>query len=210
MEYNKVRMDSRLSADYGAYKHQLHESLGVGDYVMNVPRIGCEANGVRRNVFYTSPYVRLDKQGVAACRDKMIDVDSELLGLTRRATKCPGEQFIPKPDEFCKKDSLIDSSELHTEDARISNPPCTLRGTGWNRWEWLCQDPQERAVEPFQRVVSNRLLIKDNHRPCIPTPVDPALSLPTGKDMESTWTCEGKTPPYYGPTWRQVGEVRNY
>ena len=24
-----------------------------------------------------------------------------------------------------------------SEDTRLSNPPCNLRGTGWNRWEWL-------------------------------------------------------------------------
>ena len=50
------------------------------------------------------------------------------------------------------------------------NPPCTLRGTGWNRWEWLCQNPQNRAIVPFNRGlfigVNTNLMARDNHRPC--------------------------------------------
>jgi hypothetical protein len=38
---------------------------------------------------------------------------------------------------------------MMTDDSRLSNPPCNLRGTGWNRWEWLCLNPQERVEIPF-------------------------------------------------------------
>jgi len=31
---------------------------------------------------------------------------------------------------------------------------------------------------PFDYNINNRLVVKDNHRPCIPTPVDVNLSLP--------------------------------
>ena len=57
------------------------------------------------------------------------------------------------------------------EEIRTSNPPCNLRGTGWNRWEWLCMDPQERVLMPFDNMVSNRIIVKDNHRPCVPNPI---------------------------------------
>ena len=59
---------------------------------------------------------------------------------------------------------------MFQEDTRLSNPPCTLRGTGWNRWEWLCQDPQEE-LRPFDFNISNRIAAKDAHRPCIPIPI---------------------------------------
>ena len=57
------------------------------------------------------------------------------------------------------------------EDTRLSNPINNLRGTGWNRWEWLCLNPQERVLMPFDHAI-NRIVVKDNHRPCVPTPID--------------------------------------
>jgi hypothetical protein len=50
------------------------------------------------------------------------------------------------------------------------DPPCTARGSGWNRWEWLCQNPQEGIMLPFDNLVTTRLAAKDSYRPCIPTP----------------------------------------
>jgi hypothetical protein len=65
-----------------------------------------------------------------------------------------------------------------------------LRGHGWNRWEWLCHDPQENVSRPFEWNVSNRILVKDNHRPCIPKPLDPTPVLPRG----GTLPCEMTVP----------------
>ena len=65
------------------------------------------------------------------------------------------------------------------ENTRLSNPSCNLRGTGFNRWEWLCNNPQERVLIPFDVNVSNRLVVKDNHRPVIPTLIDQTSILPT-------------------------------
>ena len=65
-----------------------------------------------------------------------------------------------------------------TEDTRLSDPACNLRGTGFNRWEWLCLNPQEKALVPFDYNISNRIVVKDNHRACIPKPIDQRLPLP--------------------------------
>jgi hypothetical protein len=69
-----------------------------------------------------------------------------------------------------------------TENTRLSNPSCNLRGTGWNRWEWLCQDPQERVEIPFDYNINNRLVVRDNHRPLIPKPLDQSAALPKPTD----------------------------
>ena len=69
------------------------------------------------------------------------------------------------------------------EPTRLSNAPCNLRGTGWNRWEWLCINPQERVEIPFDWNVSSRTLAKDNHRPCIPTPLDQTPAMPRGGEL---------------------------
>ncbi len=57
---------------------------------------------------------------------------------------------------------LTECKNLTTEDTRLSNPPSTLRGTGWNRWKWLCQDPQERVLVPFDYEVDTRNTTRDN------------------------------------------------
>jgi hypothetical protein len=111
----------------------------------------------------------MDGRGAATCDNKeLIDVDSELLGLNVKQTKCPKEKYFNK--DFCSNSKLKDCNDtfLSPEDTKLSNPPCTLRGTGWNRWEWLCSNPQEMALMPFEREIQNRLIVKDNHRPCIP------------------------------------------
>lgn len=155
---------SKLSYDTCAYNKYLEESIGVGKYMINTPSVSC-----KKDCFYTSPYIRLDKQGAATCDNKeLIDVDSELLGLNVKQTKCPKEKYFDSA--YCKNTKLEDCGDtfMSPEDTKLSNPPCTLRGTGWNRWEWLCEDPQKTAMMPFEREINNRIIVKDNHRPCLP------------------------------------------
>ena len=77
---------------------------------------------------------------------------------------------------------LTECENLTTEDTRLSNPPNTLRGMDEDRREWLCQDPQERVLVPFDYESGIRNNCRDNHRPLIPTPKDPSDSLPTPSD----------------------------
>ena len=88
----------------------------------------------------------------------MIDTDSELLNIMRMylSKKKFNPEFnnagnIQNPSDMLH---LTECENLTTEDTRLSNPPNTLRGTGWNRWEWLCQDPQERVLVPFDYEIS--------------------------------------------------------
>ena len=79
---------------------------------------------------------------------------------------------IRKPGGREGDDSLIDYPTCHfdVEDTRLNNPPNTLRGTGWNRFQPLCLDPQEQVIFPGEYQIPTRLVVKDNHRPCVPTP----------------------------------------
>jgi hypothetical protein len=154
-----------LPYDPCAYSKSLKESLAVGGYMLDekstIPAL---------SAFPRSPYVRLDKTGVSTCENvALIDVDSELLGLYRPATKCPPCDFN---NDFCKTSPMADGDDfLAPEETKMSNPPCTLRGTGWNRWEWLCTDPQEKALMDFETNIQNKLVVRDNHRPCVPNPM---------------------------------------
>ena len=57
-----------------------------------------------------------------------------------------------------------------TEDTRLSNPSTNLRGTGWNRFNPLCHDPQFQVSFPGESMTSTRIVVKDNHRPSVVLP----------------------------------------
>ena len=169
---------NRLNYDTCAYRQNLYQSVGPGEYMLTEPP------NLDEICFAESPQIRLQRQGVSVDSTKpLIDVDSELMNITRDASNCPSKKYIPDGTQCkmpTKKAELQHGKDCYftVEDTRISNPACNLRGTGWNRWEWLCLDPQERVLIPFDYNISNRLVVKDNHRPCVPTPVDVNLSLP--------------------------------
>lgn len=172
---------NRLNYDTCAYKQNLYQSVGPGEYRLTEPPNSCNICTPQ------TPHIRLQKQGVSVKSDMpLIDVDSELMNLTRPATNCPSRKYIPDGSQCGltnpnQKDNNLEhgnNCDFGIEDTRISNPPCTLRGTGWNRFEWLCLDPQDRVLIPFDHNINNRIVVKDNHRPCVPRPIDVRLSLP--------------------------------
>lgn len=208
---------TRLNDDICTYKHNIKQSLGVGDYMTSAPRVECTA------CFNVDPRVRMGsghvggtggEYGASTCEAKyLIDVDSELLNITRKSSKCPTEKFIEGKYNVCNKVNLRDCKPANIEDTRLSNPPCTLRCTGWNRWEWLCQNPQDKALLGFQTNINNRIVVKDNHRPCIPNPINQVLSLPPQTNNNIT--------PQYNNTgtniidipsihWRKLNEYNSY
>jgi hypothetical protein len=164
---------NRLNYDDCTYQHNLTQSVGVGDYMLNTPSIEC------LSCFPKDPQTQSQKGGVSSCDQyKRVDVDSELLGITRKASNCPSQKYVPFVTPTCEIVNMPDCKSLPNEGTRISNPPATLRCTGWNRWEWLCQNPQDKALVPFDFNVNYRLVAKDNHRPCLPTPISQVPSLP--------------------------------
>jgi len=169
---------NRLNYDTCAYRQNLYQSVGPGEYKLTEPP------NLNEPCFAESPQIRLQRQGVSVDTTKpLIDIDSELMNITRDASNCPSKKYIPDGSQcgkVNKQENLQHGKDCFftVEDTRTSNPACNLRGTGWNRWEWLCLDPQDRVLIPFDYNISNRLVVKDNHRPCIPTPVDVNLSLP--------------------------------
>ena len=180
---------TRLNYDKGAYKHQLLQSVGPGRYFIETPTQECDA------CFPQDPRMALTKGSTAKCVDvPLIDIDSELQGISRMATKDPTKRFMPdgkrapkdkgerRPLHECELRAPPACRDYHvvSEDTRLSNPPCTLRGehNGFNRWEALCRNPQVHTERPFDTLVNNRLLVKDTHRPALPQPIDQTSILP--------------------------------
>ena len=186
---------NRLDYDTCEYKQRLSESIGPGDYMINKPPVNCEP------CYPFSPSIRLQHSGDSVDMNQyMIDIDSEMLGITRKASKCPAKKYLPKCGQGSAGKLLSEKDVKNlthwkdcgvpSEETRTSNPPCNLRGTGWNRWEWLCLNPQAKVEMPFDWNISNRIVVKDNHRPCVPTPISPEPLLPKGGSLQ----CVPTTP----------------
>ena len=225
---------NRNKYDMCSYKYQLAESAGSGIYQLTRPNNVCEP------CLPNDPRIVAQTQGVSISKNtSLIDIDSELIGIGRNLSDCPDRKYIPnqtssfhcgaqtgttkngcsKTDKLC-----IDNTQVlnfgdcftPTEDTRLSNPPSTLRGTGWNRWEWLCKNPQANLEEPYDLRINSRLLSKDNHRPCIPKPIDQFLAHPEYNEEE---VCEKITPlentcavPTSPPSvqWQSLNNIQRY
>jgi len=164
---------TKLAYDDDTYITSLNESIGPGMYNLQRPRV-CE----QECTFYP-PGVILDRFNDGMCEKELIDVDSELLGINRRGSRCPARKYMPSEQPFCKaKQSTKECTFLAAEPTLISNPKATNKETTMNRWQWLCKNPQEKALIPFDWNIDNRLLVKINHRPCIKQPMDQSALLP--------------------------------
>ena len=162
----------------------LRVTTGPGRYQLDAPPQNCNA------CFAPEPTIRQQHWG-ASLNSTYIktDVESDLLNLNRPTTKTACNQYNPATDKV-NKGTPVKSQECSFPQthSRLIDPPCTLRSSGWNRWEWLCQNPQESAMIPFDNMVTTRLQQKDQFRPCIPTPINSTAVLPAPNAYEPTTT----------------------
>lgn len=184
---------SRLNYDDDTYVTKLNETIGTGLYQIQTPRMGCND----KDCTFYAPGLILDKFDDGMCEKELIDVDSELLGITRKDSRCPAKKYLPGEQPFCKAKTLSrDCTFLAPEPTLLSNPKATNKETTANRWEWLCQNPQNKVLIPFDWNINNRLVVKLNHRPCISQPMDQSASLPPScnKFVKYDWWSKYQQP----------------
>lgn len=174
---NQLKDQSMNRRTYDGCKtsDDLRVTTGPGRYQLDAPPKYCDAT------FAPEPTVRQQFWG-ASLNSAFIktDVESDLLNLNRPTTRTVCDQYDPMSNEVNKSADTVHVKETsfpqtHT---RLVDPPCTGRATGWNRWEWLCDNPQETVMIPFDNMVTTRLQQKDQFRPCIPTSVPQNALLP--------------------------------
>jgi hypothetical protein len=171
---NRRRYDGCKSND------DLRLTTGPGRYQLDVPTSYCDAT------FAPEPTVHQQKWGASMNADyTKTDVESDLFNINRPTSRTVCNQYDPKKN-MINAASVTNMKEMsfpqtHT---RLVDPPCTGRSTGWNRWEWLCDNPQENVFMPFDNFITSRLQQKDQFRPCIPKPVSQDSLLPAPREHD--------------------------
>jgi hypothetical protein len=200
--------DTRMKYDNNAYQEQLKRSIYSGVYNLETPYNDCdECNQFIPN----DPFIRYQNYGQNTCTmKKAIDDNSELYGLNYKNSKCNKDGYAPNSyiSTGCSPKILNDVRKCSapTESCRLSNPPCTLKETGINRYDPLCWNPQDKAIETFDRIgVNYRMVAKDNHTPLIENPDNQEKFFPTANKDEDyslnldKWATLNKEHQNYSP-----------
>ena len=189
--WNRRLYDSCKSTD------DLRVTTGPGRYQLDAPPQACNA------CFAPEPTIRMQAWGASMNGSfAKTDVESDLFNINRPTTRTMCNQYDPAKDKI-NKGGVVPAKECSFPQthSRLVDPPCTLRGTGWNRWQWLCDNPQEGIMLPFDNFVTTRLAAKDQFRPCIPKPIDSAAVLPAPASFS-------KATPYEGLATDALSEVK--
>ena len=220
---------NRLKYDFCEEKNTINQSIRPGDYKVNTPIACNGCFQVNPSVVMQKGGVSMQKDTPWRFYNGPVDVESDLKNITRPATKCPTFKYQPKCENTvclnqgqpcgqgvvkgCEtsnavnkegamaNDHLADFNDclFPVENSRLSNPPCTLRGTGINRFNPLCLNPQDHIFYPGEYQIPSRLVVKDNHRPCVPTPAVNSLdpNMPDPPCHEINGVCANNTLPMY-------------
>ena len=144
--------------------HQVDDtriSTYAGRYTLNPPAANCPTT------FPANATIRLQKSGNAWVKGQWrTDVESDLRGIGRLGTRVRCDDALYNPDT--NKMNSIDINNAPDQIvpltfARLVDPPCTLRATGWNRWTPLFHNPQETFETPFDHFIPSRNLDKERY-----------------------------------------------
>lgn len=132
-------------------------------YHLNPPAANCQTT------YPVNSTIRIQKSGDSWVSGQWrTDVESDLRGINRFATKIRSEacdpltQFDPRNNPMSQNSlSHAPDENFHMAFNRLTNPPCTLRATGWNRFDYLLRNPQETFETPFDFFIPSRLIDKE-------------------------------------------------
>jgi hypothetical protein len=144
--------------------HQIDDmriSSYASRYYLNPPAANCPTT------FPVQATTRIQKSGASWVEGEWkTDIESDLKGIDRLGSKirCDAMQYDPDTNRNHQR------SLQHAQDenvpltfARLVDPPCTLRATGWNRWQPLFHNPQETVETPFDFFIPTRDMDKEKY-----------------------------------------------
>lgn len=131
-------------------------------YYLNAPGINCPTS------FPVDATTRIQKNGASWVNGQWkTDVESDLKNINRLSTRVRDNSASYQPDK-----NAFNAMPLHAAPDesfpmlfnRMTNPPCTLRATGWNRWDPLPHNPQMNFETPFDFFIPSRSLDKETYK----------------------------------------------
>lgn len=131
----------------------------------------------------------ISKQGVSYNTNRsIVDQESDLHNLNRILSNDPNKQYLPCLGQNCNIQLWGDSqnnfnfgpSAIHHDYTRLSNPQCTIKETGVNRFQPIQLNPQdETRWMPQNNInISTRMVAKDTFIPQITGSFNPYNMLP--------------------------------
>lgn len=164
-QHTPDRAMTRYRYDIGKMAENNEISTGPGRWALGVPYHYANA------AFIPEPTIRMQRWGAAHdMSSTKTDVESDLLNLGRPTTRSACGQY--SPEQGRRTLTPMPETAFPRTYERLVDPPCTLRGSGWNRWEWLCQNPQEGVMMPFEWSVDSRHAAKDAAAATITKPLE--------------------------------------
>lgn len=156
---------SRNPYDEDIYGEYLKISTAEGRYRLNEPRF------FQEKPYLDSVYIRTATKPYADRNlVNRVDAESEIKGFTRPTSREVTNQHTPNRNAHNIEEGKTKVMEFRVSETRLDNPGCTLRGTGFNRWDWVPMNPQKNVMVPFDYMIDTKVMAKDNHRPCIIKP----------------------------------------
>jgi len=133
-------------------------STGPGRWALGVP------NAYGNAAFIPAATTINQKWGAShVMSSTKTDVESDLKNLGRPSQRTTCGQYQPEQGAaLAAKLIPMPEADFPQTSTHLVDPPCTLRSTGINRWAWLCQNPQENVMVPFEHLIDSRHASKDS------------------------------------------------
>lgn len=156
-QHTADRSMTRYKHDVGKMVENNEISTGPGRWALGVPN----AYG---NAAYIPDVTTINQKWGAShiMTSTKTDVESDLKNLGRPTVRTTCGQYQPEQGEaLAAKLTPMPEADFPQTSSHLVDPPCTLRGTGINRWQWLCENPQENVLVPFEHLIDSRHASKD-------------------------------------------------
>lgn len=153
-------MFTRFHDDDARITKRLQQSTDVGRYMLNVP-------GMEELPYVNDPQWRMTHWGAnlrsgGHPESHPIDIDSDLMGLTRNSNKdCISNEY--KRNQVHTKENTYKTVGGLTDESRATHPAWMYRDLEQTRWYPLHLNPQEHTCIPFHNNMSSRIIEKDNY-----------------------------------------------
>ena len=128
-------------------------------YYLNPPDTNCPTS------FPVDATVRIQQSGASWVAGKWkTDVESDLKGINRFGSRVKFDSGLYNPKTNAMNNANYSSAPDESFPQvfnRLYNPPCTLRSSGWNRFESLPHQPQLTFETPFDFFIPSRDIDKN-------------------------------------------------